>query len=116
MATLASHKKRIVLALKKTGAYSPHLTVQIDNLSNALQTLDMCNRIKSSSDFEPFIEKPTREGSQLVEHPVFKVEERTRNSIDRQMRQLKLTVEDIVGSPDVPDEADRVFGEMEKIE
>lgn len=101
--------------MKKTGAYSPHLTVQIDNIANALQTLDMCNKIKSAPDFEAFIKKPTREGEQLVEHPVFKVEERTRNSIDRQMRQLKLTVEDIVGSPDVPDEADRIMEEMERI-
>lgn len=115
MAKLASHKKRIALALKKTGMYSPYLTMQIDNLASALQTLDMCNKIKNSPEFEPFIEKPTREGPQMVEHPVFKVEERTRNSIDRQMRQLKLTVEDIIGHPDVPDALDDILDNMEKI-
>ena len=116
MATFASHKKRIVLALKKTGMYSPHLTVQIDNLASALQTLDICNRTKNDPDFAPFINKKTRDGAQLIEHPVFKVEERTRNSIDRQMRQLKLTVSDIIGAPDVADNADELLNQMNKIQ
>lgn len=112
MATFESYKRRITAALKGSGLYDKNLSIQVENLATSLWTLSMCRDKMSEEDFKVITTKTTRDGEQPIENPIFKVLARTQADISRQMRQLNLTVEDIVGKPDTPIPLDELDAEM----
>lgn len=109
-----TYKRRIISALRNSGLYDKNLTIQIENLATSLWTLSMCRREMEDEDFKVIEIKKTRDGSQPIENPIFKVVARTQADISRQMKQLNLTVEDIVGKPDTPIPLDELDEEMKK--
>lgn len=115
MASYESYKTRIVRTMTKAGTYTPLLTLQIEALASALYVMYRCLEKIQDKDFDPVMMKITRDGKQPVENPVLKTHSRYLAEVSRQMRLLKLTVEDVVGSPDIPDEVDRIEEEMQKI-
>lgn len=102
--------------MKRAGTYSKLLDMQIETLAGALVVIEKCQEEINSEDFNPVMMKVTRDGEQPVENPVLKTHSRYMSEMSRQMKLLKLTVDDVVGKPDIPDEADRVQKEMSKIE
>ncbi len=114
MATFDSYKRRITSALKDSGLYNKNLSIQIENLATSLWTLSMCRDKMSEAEFKVIETKVTRDGCQPIENPIFKVLARTQTDVSRQMKQLNLTVEDIVGNPDVPIPLDELDAEMRK--
>ena len=109
-----TYKRRIISALRNSGLYDKNLTIQIENLATSLWTLSMCRREMEAEDFKVIEIKTTRDGEQPIENPIFKVVARTQADISRQMKQLNLTVKDIVGKPDTPIPLDELDEEMKK--
>lgn len=101
--------------MKAQGIYNPALSIQIETLATYVWQLGQLRETMKEAEFEPFIEKQTRDGMQLIEHPIYKVLDRIVASITRQMKQLNMTVDVLVGSPDIPDEGDRILEEMQQI-
>ncbi|WP_290456519.1 P27 family phage terminase small subunit [Muribaculum intestinale] len=112
---LEKYRRRIVKAMKASGIYSPNLGIQINNLARSLWVLDRIQADMQADDFTLVVMKTTRDGEQPMEHPLMKMLDRTQNQVNRQMRQLKLTVEDIVGAPELPDGVDEMYKEIEKV-
>lgn len=101
--------------MKKAGTYSKLLDMQVETLAGALVVIEKCKEKIEAEDFEPVVTKITRDGEQPIENPVLKTHSRYMAEVSRQMKLLKLTVEDIIGQPDLPDEADRIIEEMKRI-
>ena len=87
--------------MKAAGIYSVNLSIQIDNLAYSLWVRDKCVEQMEAEDFELTVTKITRDGSQPIENPILKEFNRRTTYITSQMKQLKLTVEDIIGKPDI---------------
>lgn len=115
MATFDHYKRRITEAMKASGIYNRNLSIQIENLALSLWTLSLCREEMQKEDFEVVTMKTTRDGEQPVENPIFKVLARTQSDISRQMKLLKLTVEDIVGKPEVKDGVDEMYEAINNI-
>lgn len=101
--------------MKSSGTYSVNLGIQIDNLALSLYQREICRAEMEKEDFSAIVMKQTRDGEQPVENPVFKVLARVQADITRQMKQLKLTVADIVGVPEQEDAIDRLNAELDAI-
>lgn len=101
--------------MKKAGIYSKILDMQIETLAGALFVIDKCQEKINSETFEPVVTKVTRDGKQPIENPVLKTLSRYMAEVSRQMKLLKLTVEDVVGQPDIPDVADKIIEKMKQI-
>lgn len=93
--------------------YSPNLAIQIDNLAASLYQQELCLQEIEAEGFTVIVMKETRDGEQPVENPIFKVMARIQADITRQMKQLKLTVDDIVGVPEQEDAIDRLNAELD---
>lgn len=87
--------------MKAAGTYSVNLSIQIDNLAISLWVRDKCFEIMNAPDFEMIVMKTTRDGEQPIENPILKEYNRRTADISSQMKLLKLTVEDLIGEPDV---------------
>ena len=87
--------------MKAAGIYSVNLSIQIDNLAYSLWVRDKCVEEMEAPDFDLIVMKTTRDGEQPIENPILKEFNRRTADITTQMRQLKLTVEDIIGKPDI---------------
>lgn len=108
MATIETHQRRLRTALRQSGQYSEALYYQVKNLARTLASLDKCDELIASPEFSPVITKKTRDGAQEIEHPIFKVQDRLQQQVNRQMKQLGLTTENIVGKPDIPNGIDEM--------
>lgn len=113
--TLGNYQKKIVTAMKASGTYDENLYFQIKNLARSLRILDMVDLEMSDPEFQLVTMKLTRDGEQPIENPIIKTMDRAQNQVSRQMKQLKLTVEDLVGAPELPDGVDELTEELEKI-
>ena len=86
--------RRITTALKKAGMYNTSLTMQVQSLASAMHTLELAteeiDNLKSTTVMER-----TRYGEKLAPHPAFKVQRDAQISITRQMKQLRLTTEQL---------------------
>lgn len=115
MPTCESYKKRIIAAMRDCGTYNRNLTMQIENLAFSLYVLSKCREDIEKPDFTITVMKETRDGEQPIENPILKTASRYQADVSRQMRQLKLTVEDIMGTPDVRDAADDMIDTVNAI-
>lgn len=97
--TLDGYKKKIVKALKANKSYSAALEPQVGSLATALRTLDLANREIDSLECTTVFET-TRYGEKMAPHPVFKIAKDAQDSVTRQMKALRLTVEDLAGQVD----------------
>lgn len=113
--TLGNYQRKIISAMKASGTYDENLYFQIKNLARSLRTLDMVDVEMSSPEFQLVTMKLTRDGEQPIENPILKTMDRAQTQVSRQMKQLKLTVEDLVGTPELPDAVDELTAELEKI-
>lgn len=113
--TLVSYQNKIIRAMKASGTYDANLFFQIKNLARSLRILDMVDIAMSSPEFTLVTMKVTRDGEQPIENPLIKTMDRAQNQVNRQMKQLKLTVEDLIGAPELPDAIDELTEELEKI-
>ena len=86
--------RRITTALRKAGMYNTSLSMQIQSLASAMHTLELSteeiDNLKSTTVMER-----TRYGEKLAPHPAFKVQRDAQISITRQMKQLRLTTEQL---------------------
>lgn len=107
--------KKIKTAMQSCGTYNSNLDFQILNLARSLRLLAQVDRDMSDPDFELTVMKVTRDGEQPIENPLLKTLDRAQTQVSRQMRQLKLTVEDLIGAPELPDGVDELTAELDKI-
>ena len=74
--------------------YNTSLTMQVQSLASAMHTLELAteeiDNLKSTTVMER-----TRYGEKLAPHPAFKVQRDAQISITRQMKQLRLTTEQL---------------------
>lgn len=94
-------KRSIEKSLKNAGIYSPHLDIQLESLASAVLTLRMANDDIEALDSVMTIEK-SKYGEKPVMHPAFKVQRDAMAEVSKQMKQLNLTVADLVGNPEKP--------------
>lgn len=113
--TLERYVKKIKTAMQSCGTYNSNLDFQILNLARSLRLLAQVDRDMSDPDFELTVMKVTRDGEQPIENPLLKTLDRAQTQVSRQMRQLKLTVEDLIGAPELPDGVDELTAELDKI-
>ncbi len=113
--TLERYVKKIKTAMQSCGTYNSNLDFQILNLARSLRLLAQVDRDMSDPDFELTVMKETRDGEQPIENPLLKTLDRAQTQVSRQMRQLKLTVEDLIGAPELPDGVDELTAELDKI-
>ena len=113
--TLERYVKKIRTAMQSCGTYNSNLDFQILNLARSLRLLAQVDRDMSDPDFELTVMKVTRDGEQPIGNPLLKTLDRAQTQVSRQMRQLKLTVEDLIGAPELPDGVDELTAELDKI-
>lgn len=92
-------QRSITRDLKKAGMYSPHLNAQIYCLASAVLTLVMANRDIATLESTRALEE-SKYGSKPVEDPAFKTQRGAMAEVTKQLRVLKLTVDDLVGAPE----------------
>lgn len=115
MASFKSHKTRIIRALKGAGRYTPCVGIQIDALATALMVNDKAlKQIEKLEDLT--ITEISRYGEKTVPHPICKIANDAQASITKQMATLGLTVEDIMGEPDLPDAVDELNETLDAID
>lgn len=113
--SLERYRRKIKAAMQSCGTYDVNLDFQILNLARSLRLLAQVDRDMSQPDFQLTVMKVTRDGQQPMENPVLKTLDRAQTQVTRQMKQLKLTVEDLIGAPELPDAIDELTEELEKI-
>lgn len=113
--SLETYRRKIKTAMQKCGTYDANLDFQILNLARSLRLLAQVDRKMSEPEFALIVMKVTRDGNQPMENPVLKTLDRAQTQVTRQMRQLKLTVEDLIGAPELPDAIDELTEELSKI-
>lgn len=105
----------IVKALKKSNRYNAGLDFQIINLAAAMRTHDLAIRDIDELDTVTIVES-NRNGEKTVPHPAFKVQRDASDSITRQLKILGLTMDDLVGKPDIPGPLDDLDAKMQKFD
>lgn len=113
--SLERYVRKIKSAMRQCGTYDPNLEFQILNLARSLRLLALVDAEMGQPDFELVVMKITRDGKQPIENPLLKTLDRAQTQVSRQMRQLKLTVEDLIGAPELPDGVDELTAELDKI-
>lgn len=111
-------KRRIVDAMKKANTYAPCLTIQLDVVAGYLYMYMMtCKDIETymKENGTLMITEKGRYGSRLVVHPGYKALRDLGAELTKTLKQLKLTVEAVVGSPDIPDNIDAITEELDEI-
>lgn len=111
-----TYRTRIKKALEDAGLYSKNLAIQIETLASTLMVLRKCEEEIEADDFSVTVMKTTRDGEQPVEAPVLKAHARLLGQVTAQMKALSLTVEDIIGKPEVPNGVDGVREAVEEVE
>ncbi len=97
--TIEEHVKIVIKALKQHNQYSNALNAQVIALASAMRNLEMANeQIDTLSEVTVWEE--TRYGKKIAPHPAFKIAKDAQESITRNMKTLKLTVEDLSGEID----------------
>lgn len=114
MAKIQYYRGQVVKALKRAGIYDEALSIQINSLASALLTLKIANAEIEGLD-SVLLHNETSQGVTNIVHPVFKVQRDAMDQVSRQMKQLGLTTSEVVGKPELPDEADRLLSELEAI-
>lgn len=115
MPSLETYRRKIKAAMQSCGTYDSNLDFQILNLARSLRLLSQVDREMSQPDFSLVVTKKTRDGAQPIENPLMKILDRAQTQVTRQMKQLKLTVEDLIGAPELPDAIDELTEELAKI-
>lgn len=119
MPNLNHYKRRVTEALKKASRYSPVLTIQIENLASALQVRSGCDAVIEElfkpKGGGPLLKVSTSQGTVTKEHPIFKIHRDALEQVNRQMKQLGLTTEEVVGRPEVSDAADELIATINAI-
>ncbi len=105
----------IIRALKKTNRYHSGLDFQIINLAAAMRTHDLAINDIDSLDTVTIVES-NRNGEKTVPHPAFKVQRDASDSITRQLKILGLTMDDLVGKPEIPGPLDDLDSKMQKFD
>lgn len=113
--TMEKYVRRIKSAMQKCGTYNANLDFQILNLARSLRLLALVDFEMSQPEFELVEMKMTRDGEQPMENPLLKTLDRAQTQVNRQMTQLKLTVEDLIGAPELPDGVDELTSVLDKI-
>lgn len=112
----STYYSKIVKALKSSGLYSPNLAITIDNLAGALWVKYLCEVEMDSPDFKVTVMKITRDGEQPIEAPVLKTYSRASDQVTAYMKALNLTVEDIVGKPEIENGVDIMRSKVNAVE
>ena len=86
--------RRITTALKRAGMYNTSLAMQVQSLASAMHTLELATEEIDRLTSTTVMEK-TRYGEKMAPHPAFKVQRDAQVSITRQMKQLRLTTEQL---------------------
>lgn len=115
MGTLNGYKARVTRALKAAGRYTPCVTIQIDTLATSLLMLEKAKRQLESLE-ELTVMEESRYGSKISMHPVCKIIKDASDTVSRGMKQLGLTVEEVMGEPDLPDAVDDLDAKLNKIQ
>ena len=74
--------------------YNTSLTMQVQSLASAMHTLELATEEIDNLKSTTVMEK-TRYGEKMAPHPAFKVQRDAQISITRQMKQLRLTTEQL---------------------
>lgn len=114
MAKLRSYQRVIVKTLKESGLYTPQLAMQVENLACALYARDMAARELDGLE-SVCVEEVTRYGKRKVAHPAFRVMKEAMSEVSKQMTSLKLTVADLIGSPEGKNGIDGVVDKIAAI-
>lgn len=99
METIKTYKKKIVQTLKDCKIYSPTLMFQVDALASALMSLSKANRDIEELD-SCYVTIKSRYGEKMEPHPAFRIQRDAMAEVSKQMKQLCLTVGDVVGKPE----------------
>ena len=113
--TIAGWRTLIVKALRKGRRYNAGLEFQIINLAAAMRTHDLAIRDIDELETVTIVES-NRNGEKTVPHPAFKVQRDASDSITRQLKILGLTMEDLVGKPDVAGPLDDLDAKVRKFD
>lgn len=113
--TIGGWRALIVKALKKGSRYNAGLDFQIVNLAAAMRTHDLAIRDIDELECVTLVET-NRNGSKTVPHPAFKVQRDASDSITRQLKILGLTMEDLIGKPDVAGPLDDLDAKLKKFD
>lgn len=97
--TVDSIRRSIQTDLKKAGLWSPQLATQVYCLASAVLALRMSNRDIEGLDSTCGREE-SKYGSKPVEHPAFRTQRGAMAEVTKQLKILKLTVADLVGTPE----------------
>lgn len=108
-------KGDIVRDLNECGLYSPVLNIQIECLASAILTLRIANKDIEKLTTARSIEK-SKYGEKPVPDPAFRIQRDAMSEVSKQMKQLNLTVADVVGKPDVPGPIDELTDKLEEIQ
>ena len=95
---IEDYRKKIIKILKDH-QYSVAIDAQVTSLASAMLSLDIANE-EIANLTETTVWETTRYGKKIAPHPVFKIAKDAQESITRNMKALKLTVEDLSGETD----------------
>lgn len=113
--TTGEWRARIEKCLKSSNRYDKGLDFQIINLAAAMRTHELAVKDIDALTCVTIVET-NRNGEKTVPHPAFKVQRDSSDSITRQLKILGLTMEDLVGKPDIPGPLDDLDAKMQKYE
>ena len=95
--TVNEYVKEITKTLKANKTYSRGLDMQILSLASAMRNLEMANN-QIDGLTETTVWETTRYGEKLAPHPVFKIAKEAQELVTRQMKALRLTVDELAGN------------------
>ena len=108
-------KEAIIGDLRASGLYSPCLNIQIESLAGAVLTLRIANADIEKLKTSRAVEK-SKYGEKPVPDPAFRIQRDAMAEVSKQMKQLNLTVLDIVGRPEVPGPIDELTAKLDALE
>lgn len=101
MATIDSNRRRIIKAMKNAGIYNGALTIQIDALAASLTLMQRAaQKVETLDDDDLWYKQETKSGKSIQMHPACRALRDQVAEVTRMAKQLKLTVEDVVGTPE----------------
>lgn len=114
--SIAYHRNRIVRTLKTIGSYHDGLMLHIIPLAGLCRAIELVVEEIDKLD-SPTIQEEDRYGNLITKpNPIFRQLRDLIKELAAQLKQLNLTVADILGTPDVRDNADEVIDRVNAIQ
>lgn len=112
---LSSYKSRITKSLRAQGIYTPGLAFQVDNLASAMMARDIAIKAIEGLDSPVVTEEFSNGREKVMPHPAFKILRDAQDQVNRQLKQLNMTVADLVGAPEKKGPLDELTETIDRI-